>query len=284
MFSCSALCQTNLSTSAVGPGVTSQPIDLLPGADDLSLGDVASSSSSDRLEAAVGLQRLQPGHQGSLSIASSGMMPPHCAPCSQASSPSRSRFVDVSDVDGESSTIIANLRRTLRSIDHQSQQREVDLVRIVATLLETPRPLLDASTRQFIQQTTSLADLVVLAIGDAVVPLDQTYSVARLCVALAQSERSRAALRQRMEAAITESMDLRAQLKTSQVEAATWQAVALRTTGVIESLKKSIFTLETEGARVSAQRVDRLDSADRIVSSLQLAIQARDREISHLTG
>ena len=176
---------TKLFSYALGPGVTSQPIDLLPGADDLSLGDVASSSSSDRLEAAVGLQRLQPGHQGSLSIASSGMMPPHCAPCSQASSPSRSRFVDVSDVDVESSTIIANLRRTLRSIDHQSQQREVDLVRIVATLLDTPRSPLDASTRQSITQATSLADLVVLVSGNAVVPFNQTDSVARLYVALA---------------------------------------------------------------------------------------------------
>ena len=74
-----------------------------------------------------------------------------------------------------------------------------------------------------------------------------------------------------MEAAITESMDLRAQLKTSQVEAATWQAVALRTTGVIESLKKSIFTLETEAARVSAQRANRLKSAEWIVYSIQVA-------------
>ena len=58
----------------------------------------------------------------------------------------------------------------------------------------------------------------------------------------------------------------------------------MRTTGVIESLKKSIFTLETEAFRVSAQRAERLESADRIVSSLQLAIQERDRKISHLTG
>ena len=106
----------------------------------------------------------------------------------------------------------------------------------MAILLETSRPLLDASTRQP-RQTTSLADLAVLASEDAVVPLTQTDSVAGLCVALAQSERSSVARRRRMECAIAESVDLRAQLKTAQVEASAWQASALRTTGVIESLK-----------------------------------------------
>ena len=70
-------------------------------------------------------------------------------------------------------------------MDYKYQQREVDLVRIAATLLEITRPLLDASTCQSIRQATSLADLVVLASMDAVVPLDQTDSVARFCVALA---------------------------------------------------------------------------------------------------
>ena len=53
------------------------------------------------------------------------------------------------------------------------------LVQIVAILLETTRPLLDASTRQSIRQATSIADLAVLAIGDVVVPLDQTEPTAR---------------------------------------------------------------------------------------------------------
>ena len=77
-------------------------------------------------------------------------------------------------------------------------------MRIVANQLETSRPLLDASTRQPIRQATSLADLVILASGDAVVPLDQTASVDRLCVALAQSERSSAARCRRMEATVVD--------------------------------------------------------------------------------
>ena len=94
-------------------------------------------------------------------------------------------------------------------------------MRIISLLSETPRPLLDAATRQSIWQATSLADLAVLAGGDVVVRVDHTDSVARLCVALAQSERSSAARRRRMEAAIAESVDLRVQLKTTHVEAAT---------------------------------------------------------------
>ena len=154
----------------------------------------------------------------------------------------------------------------------------------VATLLETPRPLLDASTRQSIRQATSLADLVVLVRGDAVVPLDQTDSVDRLWVALMQSERSSAARRRRMEAAIAKSVDLRAQLKTIQVESATWQASALKTTEVKKSLKMSIFILETKAARLSAQRAYRLESAEKIFCSLYVAIQARDRDITCRTG
>ena len=73
-------------------------------------------------------------------------------------------------------------------MDHQDQQREVDLVRVVATLFETPRTLLDASTRQSIRQDTSLPDVAVLASRVAVVPLAKMDSVARFCVALAQSE------------------------------------------------------------------------------------------------
>ena len=133
---------------------------------------------------------MYPGHQVSLSIDSFGVMPPPCDPYSQVSSPSISHLGDVSDVDVEISTIIDDLRRTLRLMNHQAQKREVDMGGIVAILLETPRPLLDACTRQSIRQATSLADLVVLVSGDAVVPLNQTDSVAPLCVALAQSDQS----------------------------------------------------------------------------------------------
>ena len=91
-------------------------------------------------------------------------------------------------------------------MNHRTQQHEVDIVRIIALLLETPRPLLDAAARQSIWQATSLAYLAVHAGGDVVVPLDHTNSESRLCVSLAQSERSSAAHRRRMEAAIADSV------------------------------------------------------------------------------
>lgn len=53
-----------MSSSAVDYRVVSPIIDLLSHADDLSPVDIASSSSPDRLEAAVDLQRLQPTYQG----------------------------------------------------------------------------------------------------------------------------------------------------------------------------------------------------------------------------
>ena len=115
--------QTNLSYNAVDPGVTRQLIDLLPSAADLSLNYVASPRSSDRLKAAVG---LKPGHHNSLSIQSSVMMSPPCFPCSQASSRSKSRLGDVSDVDDKSSNNVADPRRTLGRMDNQAQHREVN--------------------------------------------------------------------------------------------------------------------------------------------------------------
>ena len=127
-------------------------------------------------------------------------MPPAYDPCSQVTLPISSRLGDVADVDVKILTIRNHLRWTLRIMNQQAQQREVDLVKIVAPLLETSRPLLDASTRQYIRQVKSLADLFVLASGDAFVFLAQTGSVSRLCVALALSERSSAARRRSMEA------------------------------------------------------------------------------------
>ena len=59
-------------------------------------------------------------------------------------------------------------------MDQQAQQREVHLVRTVTIPLETQRPQLGAWTRRSIRQTKSLADLIVLASGDAVVSLDHT--------------------------------------------------------------------------------------------------------------
>ena len=72
-----------------------------------------------------------------------------------------------------------------------------------------------------------------------------------MCVEPAQSEQSSTAHRRRMEAAIAESVDLRAQLQATQVEATTGQAAVLRTIDVIEYIEKSIFTLKTVASRVS---------------------------------
>ena len=63
------------------------------------------------------------------------------------------------------------------------------------------------------------------------------------------------------------------------MESETWRASTLKTTEVMESLKKSIFTLETEDARVSAQRADRLASAGQMIARLPVTIQERDQEI-----
>ena len=58
----------------------------------------------------------------------------------------------------------------------------------------------------------------------------------------------------------------------------------MKTTKLIESLKKSIFTLETDAARLSDQCANRLASAERMVATLQEAVQTRDREIVRLNG
>ena len=130
-----SLLQINLASSAVGPGNASPLIDSLPGAVNVPPVIFVSSSSPDRLEAAVGLQRLQPGHQDSPPPDSYETIPPCCGPCSQASSSFKGRLRDVSDVDVESSNSVADFRRTLRGMDHRTQQREVNLFRIIALFL-----------------------------------------------------------------------------------------------------------------------------------------------------
>ena len=95
----------------------------------------------------------------------------------------------------------------------------------------------------------SLANLVVLVIEHSVVPIDQKDSLTRSSVRRAcVVERSTEARRRRMKSAIAESVGLRTQPNKTQLEATAWQAAELRTNGVIETLKKSIFTLGTEAA------------------------------------
>ena len=61
-----------------------------------------------------------------------------------------------------------------------------------------------------------------------------------------------------------------------------WQASALRTTELIASLHKSIYTLETETARASQHRDDRLAAAERMVTRLEAVVSERDRSIDLL--
>ena len=140
-----------MSSSDVGPGDASQLIDLLLGAADFSPVEVVTPSLPDQLEAAMGLQRLQPGHQSSTPPDSSRTVPPPCGPYSQVSSPSRFCLGDVSDVVYQSSTMDADRRQTPIRMVHQAQQREIDLAQIFATLLETPRPQLVVSMFQSIR-------------------------------------------------------------------------------------------------------------------------------------
>ena len=66
-------------------------------------------------------------------------------------------------------------------------------MRLVASLLETPRPLLCTSQRQSIRISDSLADLVTLLNGGVIESTDHSDSVARLRVDIARSERTSAA-------------------------------------------------------------------------------------------
>ena len=114
--------------------------------------------------------------------------------------------------------------------------------------------LSDATSRQSIRQATSLTDLVVLASGDAVVPLFIKELIARLCVALTLSKGSSVSRRRRMKFAIAESVNLRTQLKPIQVKTATQQSASFMTNAVIKSLKQSTYTQDRSRSRVRLAR------------------------------
>ena len=92
------------------------------------------------------------------------------ASCDNADRPS------ASDVPAQATVVGSH--RTLAQTDLQTQRHDIDLVRIVASLLEALRPLLDASLRQSIRKADSLADLVTLANGDVVELTDHSDSIA----------------------------------------------------------------------------------------------------------
>ena len=54
------------------------------------------------------------------------------------------------DHESGSSLDTLNLCRLLSIIDDRMQRREVELIRVIVTLMESPRPLLETSLRQSI--------------------------------------------------------------------------------------------------------------------------------------
>ena len=64
------------------------------------------------------------------------------------------------------------------------QSRDIELNRVIAALLESPWPLLDACLRQSILRTHTLADLDILANRAAASPDDHSADVASLCVGI----------------------------------------------------------------------------------------------------
>ena len=92
-------------------------------------------------------------------------------------------------------------------MDIHYRQREVELTRIIASLLKTPQPLLNTSARQALHQVTLLSDIAVLANGDVVSVANHDEHIAALCMALSQSERTSEAYRRRMDFSTAHSID-----------------------------------------------------------------------------
>ena len=96
------------------------------------------------------------------------------------------------------------------------QRREVELVRVIVTLMESPRPLFDTSLRQYLLRVCTLEDLNSLMTADFAPVVDHSSDIAALCVTLSQYHRENASLRRRMQAAVLESVDLKHRLSTTE--------------------------------------------------------------------
>ena len=83
----------------------------------------------------------------------------------------------------------------------------------------------------------SLVDLEARANGDLVPIAYYDEHIASLCVALAQSERSCAAYRRRMNSSSTESIDLHQRLPATEKKATVYQANELKSTDLIASMQ-----------------------------------------------
>lgn len=99
--------------SAVDAGIASQLTDLLSSNADKVAVDIASSNISDRLDATVDLQRLRPDLHDFTPSESPRKAPLLPGSCLTASSLTKSRSRDDSDVGVEGSRVVDDLRRTL---------------------------------------------------------------------------------------------------------------------------------------------------------------------------
>ena len=154
------------------------------------------------------------------------------------------------------------------------QGRELELTQLIATLLESPRPLLDSSRRQSIARARTLADLNALTTVDDVPDVDHSEDIASLCVALSQSHRSNVYLRRCIQAAVAESAELRHRLTTARRSP--------RLGKVLPSRPPSSLTRLVSAAQAARHREDRLASAERVVATLKAGLVDRDRQIAQI--
>lgn len=62
--------------------------------------------------------------------------------------------------------------RFVDNLNERLQRRDIDIAKVMALLMEQPRPIPNPSTRQSILAAESISDLVVIAGGDALPPTD----------------------------------------------------------------------------------------------------------------
>ena len=95
--------------------------------------------------------------------------------------------------------------------------------------------------------------------------------------------RENASLCRQIQPAVSESVDLKHSLSTTEKESKTWKSAAFKKTELIESLHKSIQSLESSARLTATHRDNRLASAERMIAELYSGIAERDRLINKLT-
>ena len=195
MLRCLTQSHATVSSISISSDVATLSPDLLSAAADSSTEEVTTMKSPSRLENAASMHQLRVASPRSPPLDSPEVVLASFSRDSSTFSPPYDHADPLSVFDVAVSAAVVDIHRTLARIDQQTQRREIDLVRLVSSLLDTPRLLLGASQLPSIRPANSLADLVTLANGDIVESIDHSDSVARLCVALAQSEQTSASCR-----------------------------------------------------------------------------------------